>query len=70
VFTAPPRFVIDLVGQANAPGLPGATGEISAVRFGRHPDHVRVVIETRVPIESGRVAKSGRDLTVTLDYAR
>jgi hypothetical protein len=69
VFRSPNRFVIDLLGQDQAPALPAPSGAIKQVRFGKHPDFARVVIETEAPIDQARVSKEGKDLRVTIDFA-
>lgn len=70
VLRAPDRFVIDLTGQVDAPSFPAAQGKVKNIRFGKHPGHVRVVIETTGRIEQGFVTKSGKELSVSLDLVR
>lgn len=44
----PPRLALDLLGVSKAPGARKAEGaEIAGVRFGVHPDRVRVVFDAR-----------------------
>jgi hypothetical protein len=69
VLKNPNRFVIDLLGQDASPSLPGVAGQVERIRFGKHPDFARIVIETRAPIERGALAKDRGDLRVTLDFA-
>jgi hypothetical protein len=69
VFKSPSRFVIDVAGQEGAPSLPAPSGAIKQIRFGKHPDFARVVIETEAPIDAGRVSKDGKELRVTIDFA-
>jgi hypothetical protein len=40
------------------------------MRFGKHPDYSRVVIETASPIENARVSKIGNELVVSIDIKR
>lgn len=68
VLKSPNRFVVDLVGMDGPVAPPPLTAHVKRVRFGRHPEFLRVVIETDAPIEQGRVSRSGHDLSVTLDY--
>jgi hypothetical protein len=70
VLRAPDRFVIDLVGQDQAPAFPAFGGAIKNIRFGKHPEYSRLVIETNAPIEMGRASKNGRDLTIQLELKR
>lgn len=67
VLRAPDRFVIDVAGQDKVPALPGSGGAIKSIRFGKHPDFARIVIETGAAIENGRASKQGKDLAVVLE---
>jgi PilZ domain-containing protein/AMIN domain-containing protein len=68
VFRSPDRFVVDLTGLEGPPALPAAEGHVKQIRFGKHPEFARLVIETDAAIEAGRVSKSGQNLAVTIDY--
>ncbi|MCK6545390.1 PilZ domain-containing protein [Myxococcota bacterium] len=68
VLKAPDRFVIDVTGQKGTIDTPAIGGAIKAVRVGKHPDHTRIVIETKAPIARAKASKSGSDLTVAIEY--
>lgn len=70
VLREPDRFVIDLEGQAQDLALPAPSGMVKSIRSGRHPSHLRVVIDTAQPLEAGQVSKQGGTLVVTLHAKR
>lgn len=67
VLKAPDRFVIDVVGQDKAPVMPSVSGAIKSIRFGKHPEFSRIVIETSGAIDNGRASKKGPELSVAIE---
>lgn len=68
VYDKPHRFVIDVLGQTTAPKLPAGSGAVRKVRFGRHEDFCRYVLDVDRPIEVGRVTQYGTRLQVVLRH--
>ena len=68
VFDKPVRFVIDLLDQTSTPDLPAGRGAIRQVRFGRHEQFTRYVLDMDRPVSVGRVTKYGSRLQVVLRH--
>ncbi len=66
VYKNPDRFVIDVVGQTDTPRLPMAKGKIQRVRYGRHADFSRFVVDVNGNLEIGRAERVGDKLQITL----
>ncbi len=66
LFKKPDRFVVDLQGQLGTPQIAGTAPFVRNVRFGRHADYFRVVIDVGVSLAEGRVRQEGDRLTVVL----
>lgn len=66
VFKNPDRFVVDLVGQPQLPSIVSRAPGVPEPRIGKHPEYLRVVIDSTASIERGSVEKRGERLEIRL----
>lgn len=64
----PERFVVDVKGWSGTPTLPPGSGPVRQIRFGRHDDFVRFVVDSARPLASANADIQAGRLKIELSF--